>query len=149
MEENKHNSKIPVAGSNDPFAVPEGYFDRLPDAVMQKIKESGNKEAYKKTGNKKNRIIYLSLLAAAACSIIAFILINTLPGEAKEHQYLTEAILDMNNLDNSLIYEEIITNANNEDITIIESTIYEDITSDDLIEYIIDKEINVEELYYY
>ena len=64
MEQTEHSADA----NQQPFSVPEGYFDSLPPAVMQKIDGQNEQAAPKRRTPRLLRPIYIA--AASLCAAI-------------------------------------------------------------------------------
>ena len=64
MEQTKHS----VDANRQPFSVPEGYFDNLPLAVIQKIDDQNKSQVKRRRSVRRLRPIYIA--AASLCAAV-------------------------------------------------------------------------------
>ena len=64
MEQTKHS----VDANRQPFSVPEGYFDNLPLAVMQKIDDQNESQVKRRRSVRRLRPIYIA--SASLCAAV-------------------------------------------------------------------------------
>jgi hypothetical protein len=121
MLKNK-NHILDRIGKENPFTVPEGYFDNLTERVMEKLpEESTNRISFGKISNNKRFFHWCSAIAACTIAILCFRQITLEPNEANnmllsntENSYFD----DMSYYDDEEYQNDVITYAmlDNQDI---------------------------------
>ena len=107
---NKEEEKLPQfleqLKSQDPFDVPEGYFDSLPDAIMDKVRKSQKEEVPVRHLTKRS-IYVITALAAVLGGI--FLLFFLLTPDSKKDDYGDLALILQ---DKEAIMDYLINNTN-------------------------------------
>jgi len=136
---------------NNPFKVPEGYFDTLTEKTMSAIRNSGDGEGAMPVTGKPARRISLKPFLALAAAILGFALITTVvvrvltdDRAAVEYEAGNDlyAELAAEELDTWMIETEL-SRIEMVDITEAEKTI----SSDIIIDYLMTEEIDLDDIY--
>lgn len=151
--ENKY--KLPEQGKDNPFSVPEGYFNSFPDKLKERMREQESRRAGEQESrrvdehNRSAKTIWLRIsphLALAAAitgfALISFTLLRILIGSGNVEESYDLSFLDETGILNESVFQE----------TLEESEIYtdEDYTEWEIeaMEYLASNEVNLEALLY-
>ena len=98
MEQTKHS----VDANRQPFSVPEGYFDNLPLAVMQKIDDQNESQVKRRRSVRRLRPIYIAAGGRSSSSISSTIPRSTVATATAGAD--RDAVADYTMMDNEDIY---------------------------------------------
>lgn len=140
-DQQRENRLKSVAGNKNPFQVPEGYFDDLPDQLIQAVKENSNQKR-----NYLRRIPAYARYAAAAVIIIMVAwslvyLLNGVEGSSGETLTFTPEEIYQYNFNNLAQLEEqyllsLLEAESLEDLS-ISSIDNADLSDDEIIDYLL------------
>ncbi len=142
----------------NPFAVPEGYFDSLPTSIQEKIESHSHKLSIFEqilTLFKQPKYSVTAVLTIAILIVVMFVFIK--PSE-KETPFFSDITIDdiineypefIYDLDESTIIEILYAENGQDTYDFFENDIYTDttITDDDIIEYLEDENVETELIY--
>jgi hypothetical protein len=140
-DQHQENRLKSLAGNKNPFQVPDGYFDNLPDHLIQVVKENSNQKK-----NYFQQIPTFTRYAAAAIVIIMVAwsmvyLFNGVEGSSEEMLTFTHGEIYQYNFNNLAQLEEVyllslIESESFEDLS-ISSIDNADLTDDEIIDYLL------------
>lgn len=136
---------------DNPFKVPEGYFDTLTERTMSAIRNSGDGEGAVPVTEKPARRISLKPLFALAAAILGFALITTVVVRVVTDDRAAAEYAAGDDLYAELAAEELDTWMIENELSLTEmvdiSGAEKTISSDIIIDYLMTEEIDLDDIY--
>ena len=143
--------------NKNPFKVPEGYFDTLTEKTMSAIRENDRKDLSVAGDEKAAKKIRLRPYLALAAAIAGFALVTTLmvrivrndsPATVKSDEYSLFADLAAEEIDIYMIEDELRkTEQGGESARFQEAFLENEISTDDIIDYLTREDIDINDIY--
>ena len=144
VERNRKSMKLPEHSKKNPFVVPDGYFSDFSSRLQEKI--SKQKESAQKASISLRPYFY-SVASIAAVLVFIFIFFNKLHDRNRESMLLATEIAeifeeDIYDLEDNTLIENYTANLEDDDIIY-----YEEIDpnyKNEIIQYLLDEDIELE-----